>query len=70
MECLSLKYSRNEIKKSSTQRYKGPHPPYDAKSSAATHGAGSQVTSQSSGSLLGHMNVPQQSQYSDISAHN
>jgi hypothetical protein len=43
--------------------------PYDAKSSAALHGAGSQVTSDSSGSSLGQMNLPQQSQYSGIFAY-
>jgi hypothetical protein len=39
---------------------------HDAKSSAALQGTGSQVTSQSLGSPLGHMNLPQQSQYSGI----
>jgi hypothetical protein len=43
--------------------------PYDAKSSAAAHGASSQVTSQSSSSPLGHTNLPQQPQYSGISTH-
>jgi hypothetical protein len=33
--------------------------PYDAKSSVAAHGAGSPVTSQSSSSPLGHINLPQ-----------
>jgi hypothetical protein len=33
--------------------------PNDAKSPAAAHGAGSQVTSQSSGSPLGQTNLPQ-----------
>jgi hypothetical protein len=49
---------------------KGPHRSYDVKSSAAAHGAGSQVFSQSSGSPLGHTYLPQQSQYSGVSAHN
>jgi hypothetical protein len=43
---------------------------YDVKSSAAAHGVGSQVTSQSLGLPLDHMNLPQQPQYSGISAHN
>jgi hypothetical protein len=49
--------------------YKGPHRPNDAKSSATAHGAGSQVSSQSSGSPPGHTHLPQQSSYSGISAH-
>jgi hypothetical protein len=48
----------------------GPHRPYDAEFSAATHGAGSHGSSLSSGSPLGHTHLPQQSQYSGISAHN
>jgi hypothetical protein len=52
-----------------TRRYKGPHQSYDAKSSSAAHGARSQVSSQSSGSPLGHTHLPQQSQYSGIFAH-
>jgi hypothetical protein len=48
----------------------GPHRPYDAKSSAASQGAGSHVSSQSSGSPLGHTHLPQQLKYSGISAHN
>jgi hypothetical protein len=53
-----------------TQWYEGPHRPYDVKSSAAAHGADSQVSSQSSGSPLAHTHLPQQSQYSGMSAHN
>jgi hypothetical protein len=41
----------------------------NAKSSAAAHGAGSQVSSQTSGSPLGHTHLPQQSQNPDSSAH-
>jgi hypothetical protein len=44
--------------------------PYDAKTSVAPQSLGSQLTSQSSGrSSLGHTNLPQQPQYSGISAH-
>jgi hypothetical protein len=44
--------------------------PYDTKSSVAPQTLDSQVTSQSSGeSPLGHTNLPQQPQYSGISAH-
>jgi hypothetical protein len=42
----------------------------DVTSSAAVHGAGSQVSSQSLSSPLGLTHLPQQSQYSGTSAHN
>jgi hypothetical protein len=48
----------------------GLHQPYDAKSSAAAHEAGSQVSSQFLGSPLGHTHLPQQTQYSGVSTHN
>jgi hypothetical protein len=44
--------------------------PYNVNSSTAAHGAGSQVSSQSSGSPLGHTHLPQRLQYSGMSAHN
>jgi hypothetical protein len=47
----------------------GPHQPYNEKSTAAAHGPGSQDSFQSLGSPLGHTHLPQQSQYSGISAH-
>jgi hypothetical protein len=70
MKCSSLKIQRKLDQKIITLRDKGPRRPYDAESSAAAHGAGSYVSSQSSGSSLGHPHLPQQSQYSGGSAHN
>jgi hypothetical protein len=70
MKCSSLKHSGSETQNTITQRYKGLHQPYEAKSSAAAHGVGSQVYSHSLGSPLDHTHLPQQSQYSSISAHN
>jgi hypothetical protein len=69
MKYSSLKYSGSETKILALDDSRGPHRPYDAKSSAAAHWAGSQVFSQSSDSPLGHTHLPHQSQYSVISAH-
>jgi hypothetical protein len=69
MKCSSLNIA--EAKPNTTTRqYNGQHRPYDVKSSVAAHGVGSQVSSQYLGSPLGHTHLPQQSQYSGISAHN
>jgi hypothetical protein len=70
MKCPKFETKRKQNQNTTTWRYKGLHRPYDAKSSAAAHGVGSQVSSQSSSSPLGHTHLPQQSQYSDMSAHN
>jgi hypothetical protein len=71
MKCSKfLKHSGSETKILALDDTRACIEPYDAKSSAATHGAGSQVTSQSLGSPLGQTNLPHQPQYSGISAHN
>jgi hypothetical protein len=64
-----LKQSRSETKTLALNDTRARIEPYDAKSSTVALGAGSQVTSQSSGSPLGQTNLPYQSQYSDIFAH-
>jgi hypothetical protein len=69
MKCLSLKHSESETKILALDDIRARIVPYDAKSSAASHGAGSQVSSLSSGSPLGHTHLSQQLQYSSISAH-
>jgi hypothetical protein len=69
MKCSSLKTQRKQNQNTITRRYKGPHRPYDVKSPTAAYGAGSQVSSLSLGSPLPHTHLPQQSQYSGISAH-
>jgi hypothetical protein len=69
MKCSSLKHGESETKILALDDTRPRIEPYDAKSSTATHGAGSQVSSQSSGSPLGHTHLPQQSQNSDISTH-
>jgi hypothetical protein len=70
MKYSSFKIQWKLIQKIITRRDKGPRRPYGVESSTAAHGAGSHVSSQSSGSSLGHTYLPQQSQYSDGSAHN
>jgi hypothetical protein len=55
MKCLGLKYSRSETKILALNDIRAHIEPYDAKSSMATHGVGSQVSSQSSGSPLGQL---------------
>jgi hypothetical protein len=69
MKCSGSKHSGSETKILALDDTRARIKPYDAKSSTATHMAGSQVTSQSSGSPLGHTHLPQQSQNSGISAH-
>jgi hypothetical protein len=64
-----LKHSGSKIKILALDNTRARIEPYDTKFSTATHGAGSQVTSHSSGSPLGHTNLPQQSQYSSIAAY-
>jgi hypothetical protein len=58
MKCLSLKHSGSKTKTLALGDTRVRIEPYDAKASVAAHGAGSQVSSQSSGSPLGHTNLP------------
>jgi hypothetical protein len=64
-----LKHSGSETKILSLDDTRARIEPCDANSLAAAHGAGSQVTFQSSGSPLGQTNLPQLTQNSGISAH-
>jgi hypothetical protein len=59
MKCSSLKQSRIETKILANDDTRDRIEPYDAKSSVAAHGAGSQVPSQSLGSSLGHTHLLQ-----------
>jgi hypothetical protein len=69
MKCSKFETLQNRNQNTITWWYKGLHQPYNAKSSAAAHEAGSQLSSQSSSLPLGHTHLPLQLQYSGISAH-
>jgi hypothetical protein len=69
MKRSKFKNSGSDIKYYKLDDTRARIEPYDAKSSIALQSLGSQLTSQSSGgSPLGHTNLPQQPQYSGISA--
>jgi hypothetical protein len=59
MKCSSLKHSGSKTKILALDVIRARIEPYDAKSSVAAHGVGSQVSSQSLGSPLGHTHLPQ-----------
>jgi hypothetical protein len=69
MMCSSLKHNVSKTKILALDDTRACIESYDAKSSTTANEVGSQVSSQSSGSSLGHTHLPQQSQNSDISAH-
>jgi hypothetical protein len=69
MKCSSLKHSGSKTKILALDDTRAHIEAYDAKSSVAAHEVGSQVSSQFSGSPLGHTHLLQQSQNSGFSAH-
>jgi hypothetical protein len=61
MKCSKFENSGSDTKYYRLDDARARIEPYDMKASVALQGSGSQITSQSSGSPLGHTNLPQQS---------